>query len=138
MEKYLGKMLGKEVKLELENVYEKYCWNDLGVGDDSRMDRDEWSKMLEKFVDFRLYVSGGRYGCSMGSVGCESVSGFLNEIFLFDNMMCDWGGCYRGDFSYECLDGLIELLNESSLSDDIKEMIVSGYKEENGLNDDEE
>jgi hypothetical protein len=108
---------------------------DLG-GDEGRFDDDEWSDMLKKFVKFRLNVSGGSE--SSMSVSMFNVSNFLEEIILFDNMMDDWGGCYRGDFSYECLDGLIELLDESNLSDDIKEMIVSGYKEENGLNDDEE
>jgi hypothetical protein len=49
--------------------------------------------------------------------------------------MCDWGGCYRGDFSYECLDGLIELLNESSLDKEIKEMIIKGYRDENGMDE---
>ena len=114
---------GSEVKLELERIYEEYCMGDLGGGYE-----DEWSDMLRKFVKFRLDVSGGDK-CSM-SVSMFSVGNFINEIVLFNNMMCDWGGCYRGDFSSECLDYLIGLLDESNLDEGIKEMIIWGYKKE--------
>jgi hypothetical protein len=123
---------GSEVKLELERIYEEYCMGDLG-GSEGRFDEDEWCDMLRKFVKFRLDVSGGDK--SNMSVSMFSVGNFLNEIFLFDNMMCDWGGCYRGDFSSECLDGLIGLLDESSLDEGIKEMIIKGYKDENGMDE---
>jgi hypothetical protein len=32
----------------------------------------------------------------------------------FLDLMCDWGGCYRGEFRWECLEVLEELLDESS------------------------
>jgi hypothetical protein len=119
---------GNEVKLELERIYEEYCMGDLSSGYE-----DEWSDMLRKFVKFRLEVSGGDK-CSM-SVSMFSVGNFINEIVLFNNMMCDWGGCYRGDFSSECLDWLMRLLDESSLDEGIKEMIIWGYKKENGMDE---
>jgi hypothetical protein len=42
------------------------------------------------------------YECesSMGDIGCERVIGFLEEIFLFESMMSDWSGCYRGDLCF--------------------------------------
>ena len=119
---------GSEVKLELERIYEEYCMGDLNGNYE-----DEWNDMLRKFVKFRLEVSGGDK-CSM-SVSMFSVGNFINEIVLFNNMMCDWNGCYRGDFSEECLDGLMGLLDESSLDEGIKEMIIWGYKKEYRLDE---
>jgi hypothetical protein len=66
---------------------------------------------LDKWKEFRLSVSGGSKS-SMGDIGMESIIGFINELELFDNMMYDWGGMYRGDFSWECREGLFEILDE--------------------------
>ena len=123
-----------ELKLELERIYEKYCMNDLG-GDEGRFDDDEWSDMLRKFVKFRLMVSGGNE--SSMSVSMFNVENFLNEICLFDDLMCDWGGCYRGEFSSECLEVLERLLDESSLNNNVKEMIIKGYKYNNSMDDED-
>ena len=116
------------MKLELEKIYENYCNSNL----EGLKGEDKFIDMLLVFVDFRLNVSGGSEN-SMGDIGCGSIEGFLNEIFLFDNMMSDWSGAYRGDYSDECLEGLIELLNKSNLSEDIKIKIIEGYKLENNL-----
>lgn len=120
------------MKLELEKVYKNYCKSNL---EGFTTGEDKFIDMLSVFVDFRLNVSGGSE-TSMGNIGCGSIEGFLNEIFLFDNMMSDWCGSYRGDYSYECLEGLIGLLNESSLNEDIKNEIIRGYEEEWGLEKD--
>ena len=119
------------MKLELERIYETYCSSNF----EGLEGEDEFVEVLLGFIKFRLNVSGGKE-FTFGSIGCESVKGFLNEIFLFDNMMSDWSGCYRGDCSYECLESLIELLNESNLSEDIKNEIIKGYKEEYELEED--
>ena len=66
-----------------------------------------------------------------------SVNNFLDEIFLFDNMMCDWSGCYRGDYCWENFECFEKLVNESNLEEKIKIEILEGYKEEYGMNDDE-
>jgi len=124
------------IKLELENIYYKYCMSEL-----ESIEGEEDIEMLKQFAKFRLSVSGGSE-TSMGSVGCGSIGGFLNEIALFDDMMCDWGGAYRGSFCWECLDSLIELLEEANFEQDvfpdldIKELIIEGYKEINGMNKD--
>ena len=79
------------MKLELERIYKEYCEGDL----EGLKGEDEFVEVLVGFVKFRLNVSGGsEYGCM---VSMNSVNNFLDEIFLFDNMMCDWSGCYRGD-----------------------------------------
>jgi hypothetical protein len=142
MKQYLGytfnphPLANNNIKLTLEDIYYKYCMNEL-----EGIEGEEDIEMLKQFVKFRLKVSGGSESC-MGSVGCGSISGFLNEISLFDDMMCDWGGAYRGSFSSECLDSLIELLEEANFEQDIfpdldiKELIIEGYKEMNGLDED--
>ena len=84
-------------------------------------------KMLFEFVKFRLNVSGGNE--SSMSVSMFNVGNFLNEICLFDDLMCDWGGCYRGEFSSECLEVLERLLDESNLDDNVKEMIIKEYRD---------
>ncbi len=122
-----------ELKLELEKIYEKYCLSELESLDECENGENKEIKMLFEFVKFRLNVSGGSE--SSMSVSMFNVGNFLNEIFLFDNMMCDWGGCYRGDFSWENLEVLERLLNESSLDKEIKEMIIKGYRDENGMDE---
>jgi len=130
------------IKLTLEDIYYKFCMMDL-EGNEGGQDGED-IEMLKQFVKFRLKVSGGSKCSAGGGVGCDSVNGFLNEISLFENMMCDWGGAYRGSFSGECLDSLIELLEEVTFEQDvdsslnIKELIIEGYKEINGLNEDED
>ena len=52
------------------------------------------------FVEFRLDVSGGNKH-SMGSIGMNYVSSFLDEIFLYKNMMDNWNGEYRGNLRLE-------------------------------------
>lgn len=140
MKQYLGYVFGSHrnnIKLTLEDIYYKSCMGDL----EGNNDGSEEFEMLKQFIKFRLKVSGGSES-SMGSVGCGSISGFLNEISLFDDMMCDWGGAYRGSFSGECLDSLTELLEEANFEQDvfpdlnIKELIIEGYKEMNGMNED--
>jgi len=132
-------LANNNIKLTLEDIYYKYCMNEL-----ESVEGEEDVEMLKQFVKFRLKVSGGSECSAGGGVGCDNVNGFLNEISLFDDMMCDWGGAYRGDFSSECLDSLIELLEEVTFEQDvdpnlnIKELIIEGYKEINGLNEDED
>jgi hypothetical protein len=130
-------LANNNIKLTLEDIYYKYCMNELEGNEDEKD-----IEMLKQFVKFRLKVSGGSECSAGGGVGCDSVNGFLNEISLFDDMMSDWGGAYRGSFCWECLDSLIELLEEANLEQDvfpdldIKELIIEGYKEINGMNED--
>jgi hypothetical protein len=110
------------MKLELERIYKEYCDNNL----ETLIGEDEFVEVLMGFVKFRLHVSGGsEYGCM---VSMNSVNNFLDEIFLYDNMMDDWGGGYRGDFCHENFDSLKELLDNSSLEENIKIEILNGYK----------
>jgi hypothetical protein len=74
----------------------------------------------------------------MGYVGMNYVKSFLEEIFLYDNMMDDWGGCYRGDYCWENFEELERLVNESNLEENIKIEILEGYKKFYGMNDDED
>jgi hypothetical protein len=123
-------MKNLEVKLELERIFKEYCLQDLpeGLKDGGDDDFNRFYDWMVKYIDFRLYVSGGDKS-SMGSIGCGSVNGFLNELFMFDDMVCDWHGCYRGEFASECFDSLVEFVNNSSLEDNIKNEIYNGYKE---------
>ena len=128
------------VKLELEKIYKQYCSNDIKwIKEESKKDY----KMFKSFIDFRLYISGGNV-TSMGNIGCGSVSGFLDEIFYWNDLLCDYVGQYRGDFDSECRDALEELLDKSNLKQDIvegldiKKLILDGYDEHCELNDYEE
>jgi hypothetical protein len=124
--------LNLERKLELERIYKNYCNNNL----EGIRGEDEFVDMLFKFVEFRLNVSGG--SCSNCRVSMESVSNFLNEVFLYENMMDDWGGCYRGDVCYEMFEELEILVNESNLKDDEKKEILEGYKKYYEMEEDDE
>jgi translation elongation factor EF-1beta len=117
------------MKLELERIYREYCNSDL----EGLKDEDEFVDVLLGFVKFRLYVSGGdEHGCM---VSMNNVSNFLDEIFLYDNMMSDWGGGYRGDFCYENFEKLKEEVDKSNLEENIKKEILEGYRKENGMDE---
>jgi hypothetical protein len=128
------------VKIELEKLYKKYCLGDIEwIKEENKKDY----KMFKSFIKFRLEVSGGNES-SMGSVGCGSVIGFLNEIFLFNDLMCDYNGAYRGEFSYECRDYLEELLENCNFKQevveglDIKELILDLFDKNYSMNKYEE
>jgi hypothetical protein len=96
-----------EKKLLLEKVFSDYVdvelngdWNDL-----------ELKKLIEVWKKYRLGVSGGEKH-SMGSVGMETILGFVKEIEWFDNIIYDYNGDYRGNCSWECRDGLFEILDK--------------------------
>jgi hypothetical protein len=117
------------MKLELERIYKEYCNSEL----EGLKGEDEFVEVLVGFVKFRLNVSGGsEFGC-MVSMNC--VGNFLDEIFLFDNMMGDWSGCYRGDYCWENFEDLERLVNESNLEEKIKIEILEGYKKEYGMDE---
>lgn len=124
-------MIERKLKLELERIYKEYCFEDLNA-----LEGEEFIDSLKGFVEFRLSVSGGS-GSSMGSVGCESVEGFMDEMFLFQDMMDDWAGMYRGDLSSECLESLERILEGSDLEESMKIEIIESWKENYGMNDDE-
>ena len=125
-------MLGIETKLELERIYKEYCNSDL----ESLKGEDKFIDMLLIFVEFRLDVSGGNKH-SMESIGMNYVSSFLDEIFLYKNMMDDWNGDYRGNLRWECFDSLKKLINESNLEENIKTEILEGYREYYNMEDEE-
>lgn len=123
--------MDRKLKLELERIYKEYCLEDLNA-----LEGEEFIDSLKGFVDFRLSVSGGsKY--SMGSIGCGTVEGFMNEVFLFQDMMDDWAGMYRGDLSSECLESLEKILEGSDLEESVKTKIVESWKENYGMDDDE-
>jgi hypothetical protein len=139
-EGYVFSTHNNNVKIELEKLYKKYCLGDIEwMKEENKKDY----KMFKGFVKFRLNVSGGNESC-MGSVGCGSVSGFLDEIFLFNDLLCDYVGQYRGDLASEYRDYLEELLEKSNLKQeiieglDIKKLILDGYDKYYELNDYEE
>jgi len=96
-----------EKKLLLEKVFGDYVdvelngdWNDL-----------ELKKLIKVWKKYRLGVSGGEKH-SMGSVGMETILGFVKEIEWFDNIIYDYNGDYRGICKWECREGLFEILDE--------------------------
>ena len=125
-----------ELKLKLEKVYKEYCLSDLEAISESNLsdqEREE-NEMFKSFVKFRLNVSGGSES-SMGSIGCETVEGFVNEITLFNDLMDDGGGCYRGDYRYENLEALEELLDKNELEDEVKSKVVKLFNEYYGMDE---
>ena len=114
------------VKLEFERIYKEYCNTEL-----DNQENDKWIPMLKEFVNFRLDVSGGAE--TQGPESICTADKFLNEICLFDNLMCDWGGCYRGDFAYENFETLMELVDSSYVPIEIKHQVRMGYIERNEL-----
>jgi hypothetical protein len=122
-------MTNMERKLELEKIYKEYCMSDLNAIAESNLSEDEKAdnEMFKSFVRFRLSVSGGSES-SMGSIGCGTVEGFVNEITLFNDLMDDGAGQWRGDFYYENLEALEALLEESELEDEVKSKAVELFK----------
>jgi hypothetical protein len=118
--------LNIEGKLLLEKVYKLYCDNDIDSFD---LDDEDFDGVLwRKFRDFRLKVSGGRE-YSMGDVGMGCISGFVDNIVMWDNMMSDCNGCYRGDLSYECREWLFKLLDEEIVDKEFNNEVKKGYDE---------
>ena len=109
-------------KLLLEKIYAQYVDNDIN----SIKEAGEEVFGLDQWSTFRLSVSGGAES-SMGSIGMGSINGFLYELELYDNIMCDWGGQYRGDFRYENREGLFELLDEYIEDIEFKDKIKNEY-----------
>jgi hypothetical protein len=125
-----------ELKLKLENVYKEYCLSDLNAIAESNLSENEKAdnEMFKSFVRFRLSVSGGSES-SMGSVGCGTVEGFVNEIILYNNLMDDGSGCYRGDYSYEQLEALEEVLNKNEIEEQVKSKVVKLFEDNYGWNE---
>jgi hypothetical protein len=125
-----------ELKLKLEKVYKEYCLSDLEAIAESNLSETEKeeNEMFKSFVKFRLSVSGGSVS-SMGSIGCGTVEGFVNEIILYNNLMDDGAGQYRGDFRYENLEALEELLDENELEDEVKSKVVKLFNEYYGMDE---
>ena len=125
-----------ELKLKLEKVYKEYCLSDLEAISESNLSETEKeeNEMFKSFVKFRLNVSGGSES-SMGDIGCGTVEGFVNEIILYNNLMDDGAGQYRGDFRYENLEALEELLDENELEDEVKSKVVKLFNEYYGMDE---
>lgn len=125
-----------ELKLKLEKVYKEYCLSDLEAISESNLSETEKeeNEMFKSFVKFRLNVSGGSES-SMGDIGCGTVEGFVNEITLFNDLMDDSAGQYRGDFRYENLEALEELLDENELEDEVKSKVVKLFNEYYGMDE---
>jgi len=125
-----------ELKLKLEKVYKEYCLSDLEAISESNLSETEKeeNEMFKSFVKFRLNVSGGSES-SMGDIGCGTVEGFVNEIILYNDLMDDGAGQYRGDFRYENLEALEELLDENELEDEVKSKVVKLFNEYYGMDE---
>jgi hypothetical protein len=111
-----------EKKLLLEKVYAHY----VNVDINSVKEAGEEVFGLDQWCKFRLYVSGGAK-TSMGSIGMETIKGFLYELKLYDDIMCDWAGQYRGDFEYENREGVFGLLDEYIEDIEFKNEIKEAY-----------
>ena len=108
-------------KLELEKIYKEYCQDGVDSNDD-----EEDRAAMKKFVELRLRVSGGDKH-DMGSVGMKTIEGFLNEIFLFNDMMDDVMGEYRGISSYETYESFEDSVNKANLDQNIKNELLKKY-----------
>jgi hypothetical protein len=139
-ESYVFNTNTNNVKLKLEKIYKQYGLSNIRC---MKEENKKEYKMFKGFIKFRLDVSGGNES-SMGSIGCGSVSGFLDEIFLLSNLLDDSVGQYRGDFASECRDFLEELLDKNNFKQDIvegldiKKLVLDGYDKYYELNDYEE
>ena len=111
-----------EKKLLLEKVYRKVVENDIKS---CRNSGDELFG-LDKWVDFRLSVSGGSES-SMGEIGMNSIKGFLVELEWWDNIMSDYNGCYRGDFKWEVRDWTFDCLDIEVENDEFRNEIKDEY-----------
>jgi hypothetical protein len=132
------------VKLELERMYKELTMSELNCINEGFVNTGNYTFDLEeketndfmiKFVKLRLSCSGGTIGGYRGSM--DNVDNFLGEVKLYMDLMADFNGCYRGDFSGEYYDALEELVSDSNLDDNIKNDILNGFKEMCDMNDEE-
>ena len=120
-----------EKKLLLEKIYGLYVDNEIDADwwEDSCRSKNEYNRFnefLKSWKWIRLEVSGGSEH-SMGSVGMESIIGFINEIEWFDDIVSDFGGDYRGTARYECRDWLFELLDNEVEDEEFRNKIKDEY-----------
>jgi hypothetical protein len=120
-------MLDVSSKLVLEKVYGMYVDGEV-VGFSGELFG------LDKWKEFRLSVSGGDK-VSMGSVGMGSIGGFIRELEWVDSIFSDLGGCYRGDFRWECKDGLFELLDSEVENVELRDSVKMEYNKYFGFDE---
>ena len=123
-------MLDVSSKLVLEKIYGIYVDGEI----EGLVSSGEDVFGLDKWKEFRLYVSGGDKR-SMGSIGMGSIIGFINELELFDNMMYDWGGMYRGDMRWECRGGLFDLLDSEVMDVELRDSVKMEYNKYFGFDE---
>jgi hypothetical protein len=119
-------MLEMSKKLVLENVFVKLVDCEIeGVGEAT----DELLKgWMKDWKEMRLKVSGGDR-TTMGSIGMGSIEGFINEIILFEDLVCDYIGEYRGIYREEMMDGILNILSELSDDEEFNNEVERIYKE---------
>jgi hypothetical protein len=123
-------MLDVSSKLVLEKVYGMYVDGEV----EGLVSNGEEVFGLDKWKEFRLYVSGGSES-SMGSVGMGSIGGFIRELEWVDSIFSDLGGCYRGDFRWECRGGLFDLLDSEVMDVELRDSIKVEYNKYFGFED---
>ena len=125
-----------ELKLLLEKIYEMYCSDVENLKDSDDGMEKEMYELMSRFVKFRLSVSGGSE-YSMGEISMISVDSLIREIVLYNDMMDDGFGEYRGILSYECLCGLRKVLDELNVDSELRNEIEKKFKEYYEMDDDE-
>ena len=128
------KRVSFEEKLILENLFEEFVNSEIN----SLKESGEKVYGLNKWSEFRLVVSGGRYGSDMGCIGMNYIEGFLYELDMFMELMCDLGGCYRGEFLYENRDYLFDLLDKEVKDENFRNEIKVKFDEYFEFEEDEE
>jgi len=123
-------MLDVSSKLVLEKVYGMYVDGEV----EGLVSNGEEVFGLDKWKEFRLFVSGGSES-SMGSVGMGSIGGFIRELEWVDSIFSDLGGCYRGDFRWECRGGLFDLLDSEVMDVELRDSIKVEYNKYFGFED---
>ena len=123
-------MLDVSSKLVLEKVYGMYVDGEV----EGLVSNGENVFGLDKWKEFRLSVSGGDK-VSMGSVGMGSIGGFIRELEWVDSIFSDLGGCYRGDFRWECKDGLFELLDSEVENVELRDSVKVEYNKYFGFDE---
>jgi len=126
-----------EKKLLLEKVFGLYIDNDIETFSellnnknfaDDAVSRKRMLEFIKLWKDIRLEISGGE-NSSMGSVGMETIIGFIKEIENYDNLMHDYEGMYRGDAQYECREFIFGLLDGEIEDVEFKNEVKNKYDE---------
>jgi hypothetical protein len=113
-------LLSDERKILLEKCLGIIIDNEV---DNIKEDDPEFAQMLLLWKNFRISISGGTELTMGETTGCGGVVGFVEELLFLNKFMSDWAGAYEGDYSYEFLESVLDVLDKQGVDIELRDAI---------------